>query len=104
MILAAIIEIAVAAVCIVIGVLLWAKRMISLLHDYHYKHVKEEYIPAYTRLMGIGIILIGAGIFVTGLLNLFYSSFWWIPLPAGFVTGVVVILVAQKKINGSVMG
>lgn len=104
MILAAIIEIAVAAVCIVIGVLLWAKRMISLLHDYHYKHVKEEYIPAYTRLMGIGIILIGEGIFVTGLLNLFYSSFWWIPLPAGFVTGVVVILVAQKKINGSVMG
>ena len=54
--------------------------------------------------MGIGIILIGEGIFVTGLLNLFYSSFWWIPLPAGFVTGVVVILVAQKKINGSVMG
>ena len=104
MILGVIIELAVGAICIVLGVLLWKKQMVSILHDYHYKHVKKEDIPAYTRQMGIGLIIIGAGIIITGLLNLAESSLWWIPLLTGFVLGFVVIHVAQKRYNGSVLG
>lgn len=104
MIFGVIIELAVGTICIVLGMLLWKKQRISILHDYHYKHVKKDDIPAYTRQMGMGLLIIGAGIIITGLLNLACSSLWWVPLLAGFVVGLVVLYAAQKKYNGSVMG
>ena len=104
MIFGVIIDLAVGAMCIVLGVLLWKEQRVSILHDYHYKNVKKEDIPAYTRRMGIGLILIGAGIMMTGLLNLVNTSLWWVPLLAGIVSGLAVIYRAQKKYNGSVLG
>ena len=104
MIFGVIIELAVGAICIVLGILLWKKQRITILHDYHYKHVKKDDIPAYTRQMGIGLIITGAGIIITGLFNLVYSALWWIPLLTGFVIGSVAIYRTQKKYNGSVLG
>lgn len=104
MVLGVIIDFAVGAICIILGVLLWKKQLVSLLHDYHYRHVKKDDIPAYTRQMGTGLMIIGAGIIVTGLLDLARSSLWWIPLSAGFVLGLVIMYKAQKKYNGSVLG
>ena len=104
MIFGVITELAVGAICIVLGILLWKKQRITILHDYHYKHVKKDDIPAYTRQMGIGLIIIGAGIIITGLFNLAYSALWWIPLLTGFVIGLAAIYRAQKKYNGSVLG
>ena len=104
MIFGVITELAVGAICIVLGILLWKKQRITILHDYHYKHVKKDDIPAYTRQMGIGLIIIDAGIIITGLLDLVYSDLWWIPLLTGFVIGSVAIYRTQKKYNGSVLG
>ena len=59
MILGIIIESAVGLLCIALGLLLWKKQKVTLLHDYHYQHVKKEDLPAYTRQMGIGLIVIG---------------------------------------------
>ena len=80
------------------------KQRITILHDYHYKHMKKDDIPASTRQMGIGLIIIDAGIIITGLLDLVYSALWWIPLLTGFVIGSVAIYRTQKKYNGSVLG
>ncbi len=104
MIFGVVIEFAVGVVCVIMGLLLWIKQKVSILHDYHYKNVRKEDIPAYTRQMGIGLIIIGSGVSITGMLNLTYSSLWWIPLLAGFVLGLIVIYIAQKKYNGSVLG
>ncbi|MBO6041413.1 MAG: DUF3784 domain-containing protein [Oscillospiraceae bacterium] len=104
MIVGLIVEFSVAALCIVLGLVLWLKQKISLLHDYHYQHVKKEDIPAYTRQMGIGIILIGAGIGLDGLFTALDSPYWWVPMTAGIVLGSVVMVRAQKKYNGSIMG
>ncbi len=101
MIFGVITEFAVGLLCIVLGIVLWKKQKVSLVHDYHYRNVKIEDIPAYTRLLGIGLILIGAGICVTGIVNLFESSLWWIPVLVGFVAGFLVMNKAQKKYNGS---
>ena len=101
MIVGVIVELAVGLLCIVLGLVIWLKRKVSLVHTYHYKNVKQEDLPAYTRLLGIGLILIGVGICVTGLLNLFESAFWWIPMAVGFVAGFIVMSIAQKKYNGS---
>ena len=51
----------VGLLCVVLGLLLWKKQMISLVHDYHHKNVQKSDVPAYTRLMGIGLLLIGIG-------------------------------------------
>lgn len=89
---------------VVIGLLLWKKQKITLLHDYHYRHVRQEDIPAYTRRMGIGLIVMGVGIGITGILNLFGSSAWfWLPLTAGIIAGFVIMHLAQKQYNGSWM-
>ena len=101
MIFGAIIEFAVGAACIILGLLIWKKQKINVIHEYHYQNVKAEDIPAYTRLMGIGQLIIGIGISVTGVLNLFELAQWWMPLTAGFIAGLAVINRAQLKYNGS---
>ena len=104
MIWGVVVEMAVGTMCIVFGLLIWVGRKVSLLHSYHYKNVKREDMPAYTRMVGIGLILIGAGIATTGVLNIFKLALWWIPVVVGFVSGLTVFIVAQKKYNGSIMG
>ena len=84
-----------------LGTVLWKKRKISLVHEYHIRNVREEDVPAYTRLMGLGLIAIGAGCVLTGV-----AAFWlekpvgWIGLPLGFLIGITLILRAQWKYNG----
>ncbi len=99
-----IVEAAVGALCIVLGAVIWKKRKVSLVHEYHYQNVKKEDIPAYARLLGIGLILIGAGIAVTGVFNLFERPFWWVPMLVGFIAGILVMNKAQKTYNGSWFG
>ena len=95
------VEFAVGLLCVILGLLIWKKKKVSLIHDYHYKNVQETDIPAYARLIGIGLILIGGGICLTGLLNLIESALWWIPLVVGFLAGLIVMNKAQKTYNGS---
>ena len=101
MIFGVIVELTVGLLCVVLGLVIWIKKKVSLVHTYHYKNVKQEDLPAYARLLGIGQILMGIGICVTGLLNLLKSALWWIPMAAGFVAGFIVMNKAQKKYNGS---
>ena len=103
MIIGILIEATVGILCIVLGFLIWKKQKISLIHDYHYRNVKEEDVPSYTRQIGSGLIIIGSGILLTGMLDLLNSSLWWIPLIIGFSLGLIVIIKAQKKYNGSIM-
>ena len=103
MIVGFVIEASVGALCIALGLILWIGKKVSILHSYHYKNVKEEDLPAYCRTVGIGLMLIGLGIAGTGVLNLLYISLWWIPALVGFVSGLTVFIIAQKKYNGSIM-
>ena len=101
LIIGLVIEFAVSALCVIMGSLIWLKKKVSLINDYQHRHVKRADIPAYCRLVGIGLILIGIGILITGLFNLLEISLWWLPLIIGFAAGIVVLNKAQKKYNGS---
>ena len=101
MILGFIIETAVGLFCVVLGLLIWKKQKISIIHEYHYRNVSGDDIPDYAKVMGIGIILVGAGICVTGFFVLFDLPYWWIPLTSGTVSGLALINKAQRKYNGS---
>ena len=93
---------AVGILCIILGLILWKKQKISLVHDYHCRKVKKEDIPAYTRLMGIGLLLIGIGCCLTGIINLaFKAGAGWIAFVAGFIAGILQMNKAQKTYNGS---
>ena len=97
-----IIFMAIGILCIVLGLILWRKQKISLVHDYHYRKVKKDDIPAYTRLIGIGLLLIGGGCCLSGIINIvFRTEAGWIAFAAGFVSGIILMHKAQKTFNGS---
>ena len=96
------IEMAVGILCIVFGLLIWKKQKVSLLHDWHYKNVRTVDIPAYARMIGVGLIIIGTGICLTGIINLaFQTILSLIALGVGFIFGIIVLYKAQKRYNGS---
>ena len=105
MIAGVLIDLAVGLLCVVFGLLVWKKQKVSLLHDYHYRNVKKADLPAYSRRIGIGLILIGAGICLSGAANYFHRhGLGWIALILGFAAGLLVMNNAQKKYNGSWLG
>ena len=48
--------------CMLAGILLAFKHKMSLLHDYHTEHVRQKHTRVYCLMVGIGMLLIGAGI------------------------------------------
>ena len=102
LIVACSIEIVIGALIVALGLLIWLKKMLKLLHAYHYKKVKEKDVPAYARMVGIALVLVGAGIAVTGVLDLVHVALWWVSLVVGIASGLTLLVVAQKKYNGSI--
>ena len=98
----AVINLAVGILILVLGFLIGKRQKVSLLHDYHYKNVKPEDIPAYARQMGRGLVIIGVGVSATGVLCFFlHRPLCWIPFAAGFAVGLVILHRAQMRYNGS---
>ena len=94
--------IGVGILCLIFAFLLIKKHKIKLIHDYHHKNVTEKDVPAYTKQMGLGLLLIGAGCLVTGIINFFTKKqFGIIALVIASIAGLVVTNKAQKKYNGS---
>ena len=102
MIFGTLINLSVGFMLIIIGYLIWKKQKVSLLHSYHYANVKKEDLHAYSKQMGIGIIILGAVIFLMGICMYFqFDTIGWIIFIFGFVISVFVIHKAQIKYNGS---
>lgn len=84
-----------------IGISIWKKEKISLIHSYHYTKVKEENKKAYTEQMGKGVIIIGSGMILTGVVGyVTKTTYGWIFFVLSFVLGFIFIINAQKKYNG----
>ncbi len=96
----ALILISVGLLVICLGFQIKNKQKITLIHDYHWKNVKNEDIKSYTSLFGIGQYTIGISFLISGILGLLNSSMLVI-LPAflGIVIGFVIMYKAQKKYN-----
>ena len=57
MIAGSIIDFAVGLTCIILGLLIWKKQKISILHSYHYKNVKQEDIYFAVKPEAVGYVL-----------------------------------------------
>lgn len=101
MVIGLIVFLAVGVLGFVFGGLLWKKQKISLVNEWHTRNVKQADVPAYTRLLGLALIAIGAGCVSTGVIALgFEEPLGWLALPVGFLVGFALIRRAQKKYNG----
>ena len=91
---------AVGMLCTVLGLLLWKKQMITLLHDYHYASVAEADKKDFCRLSGQGVLCIGGGLLLTAVLLAFTdhpASF--LCFAAGFAVGIGLLVTAGRRYN-----
>ena len=87
-------------VLIILGYMVWKKEKISLLHDYHYDKVSEEDKKAFCTISGIGVVLIGIGLFITSIIIGITDSMWsFIPFVIGFVAGLIMLIYSGIKYN-----
>ena len=83
-----------------LGYLLWIKEKINIMHDYHYTKVNETDKKAYTRIMGIAMILIGIGCLLSGVASLFIDGAKnGIVFGVPFAIGILMMLYGQIKYN-----
>ncbi len=92
--------IAVGTLFCVFGWKIWKKEQIALIHNYHYKKVKENDKKAYTTLMGKALLIMGVGMYLTGIIDFITFTFYgWIAFGVGFIGGLIMIISAQIKYN-----
>ena len=85
---------------IVMGLVIWRKEKITLIHEYHWENVADEDKPAYTALIGKGVLVIGVSIVLTGLVDYLTNTGWgWLAFGTGIVIGIELFLRAQFKYN-----
>lgn len=88
--------------CIVLGLVVWLRQKIDLIHAYHCRRVKPEDVRAYTRLWGIALVILGVCICAVGVVNwLLATEIGWSFMAVGFLVGGLLGNHAQKKYNGS---
>ncbi len=88
------------AVFIVVGITLWKKEKISLLHYYHYNKLSEKDKKAFCKLSGFGVISIGIGISVTAvIIGITDSALSFIAFAVGFAVGISLLIYAGNKYN-----
>ena len=93
----------VGIVLLVIGLLIRNRQRADLLHDYHYRNVKPEDLPAYTRQVGAGLAVLGAALIAAGLLLPVRLWLCLAVMALGFAAGLAVVFRAQKKYNGGIL-
>ena len=83
-----------------LGWLVWKKEKLTLLHDYHTDKVSPENRPAFCKLSGIGLIVIGAGALLSAaLMGITQSACSFICFAVFFAAGLAMLVKAGRKYN-----
>ena len=91
-------------ICTILGVLIWKKEKISLIHAYHHAKVKQADKKAYTTMMGKAVTLLGVSCIACGAVNYFMkTSGGWVIFAVALLYCFVSMAKAQKMYNGSMM-
>lgn len=82
------------------GLAIGKKQKIGLLHSYHYHKVTEENKPAFCRRAGTGILIIGAGLALSGICTALTGRLLSLVfIPAGLVIGLALLISAEIRYN-----
>ena len=92
---------AVGLLCIIVGIVIWTKQKLALIHDYLVENIRKEDVPAYTKQIGAGMILIGAGCCAMGAsLLLERISPGLVGMAIGILIGTIFLVRAQIRYGG----
>ena len=92
--------IAVGVIFVIVGILIWKKEKIDLVHSYHHNKVGEKDKKAYCALMGRGCTVIGAGLLAGGVLNeILGMKIMSASFIIGFIIGVSMFIASTAKYN-----
>lgn len=95
-----IIQLVASLIALVLAYMVGKQGKISLIHTYHYKHVKEADKGRYTNMVGRGLSVIGYGVALCGLFNYSTGSEdGLLGLVVCIVYGLIKINQAQKLYN-----
>ena len=91
---------AIGIVCVILGVLIWKKEQITLIHSYHYENVSDKDKKSYTAKIGKAMIVLGVGLCLTGMINtVFKTQFGLFAFGISFIIMLVMVIQAQSKYN-----
>ncbi len=97
---AGIIVILMGILFITLGLLLWKRQKISLLHDYHSDKVSEDDLVPFCKQSGIGIIIAGSGMIASGILIIIFEKpIVFLVMAVTFVIGISMLVQAGNKYN-----
>ncbi len=89
--------ISVGVIIIICGIVITCGK-IELMHSYHIKNITEETRKPYGRVVGAGLLVIGAGILIDGILSFFLDNTKAVTV-VSFVVGLIIIFYGQFKYN-----
>ena len=89
---------------IVLGLIIWKKQKITLLHGYNNRKVKKEDVKGYTESIGKAHIIMGIAMLLLVITNNadnygFIGTILWM---IGLVISLVIIIKTQKKYNAGI--
>lgn len=91
---------AVGLLCLSLGLVIWRKQRIGLIHDYHWVYVRAEDKAAYTKGIGRALALLGLGIMLAGVVNTLTGTAWgWLVFAVGFAYFIVRVTLCQRRYN-----
>ena len=100
MIVGVIVLCAVGIALAVIGLLIWKKEMISLLHSYHYDKVSKKNKKAFCTLSGIGLLLLGSSLLICAVFFAVTESVLsFTAVALGLAAGLSLLVIAVKRYN-----
>jgi hypothetical protein len=76
------------------------KQRIDLIIAYHHDKVSENNKQAYCVLSGIGVLIIGCGLLLSGICTLTVrSAYVFIPMATGLILGIALLISAGMRYN-----
>ena len=83
-----------------LGYNVWIKQKINLIIVYHMDKVSEDNKPAFCRLSGLGLLVMGCGFIASGIWTMVYGALLsFIPMTVGSVVGIILLISAGIKYN-----
>ena len=87
-------------ICFLVLGIMNFKGNINSIHSYNRKRITEKKIKPYGKLMGIGTIIIGLGMIITGVLEIIFEleNLYYIMIGT-IILGIAIMLYSQIKYN-----
>lgn len=83
-----------------LGYNVWIKQKINLIIVYHMDKVSEDNKPAFCRLSGLGLFVMGCGFIASGIWTIVSGALLsFIPMTVGIVVGIILLISTGVKYN-----